>query len=374
MLEIAKHSDLKLTRYPIYPNDKFLAWNAADEYLVNYLNQEYHDLKNILIIEDEFGAIGIHLKADNIYFVNDSILSQRAIITNFNQNKFDTNHLSFLSPYDPYPLNIDLIIIKIPKSNSYFEFLISKLNSHYPPDLPLLAATMVKYLNSTLYETCHSLLNNMQYSLTWKKAKIITGKLSGQKNNQDFITKVKHDNLTLINYVNLFSSSRIDIGTRFLLENLSLINLSPDLENIIDLASGNGIIAFSLLALLPQAKFWLTDISSSAYHSAKASISYNQLNSDSITLIKDHALDSFPADFADLIITNPPFHDNHKVSLTPTLSIFADCFRVLKNHKMLIVVANKHLGYHQHLKKIFSEVKIITQNDKFIILSAIKSI
>ncbi|MBI9031284.1 methyltransferase [bacterium] len=374
MLEIAKHSDLKLTRYPIYPNDKFLAWNAADEYLVNYLNQEYHDLKNILIIEDEFGAIGIHLKADNIYFVNDSILSQKGIISNFNQNKINTSNLSFLSPYDPFPKDIDLIIIKIPKSNSYFEFLISKLNSHYPPDLPLLAATMVKYLNSTLYETCHSLLNNMQYSLTWKKAKIITGKLKGQKNNQDFITKVKHANLTLINYINLFSSSKIDIGTRFLLDNLSLINFPPNLDNIIDLGSGNGIIAFSLLTLLPQAKFWLTDITSSAYHSAKATISYNQLDSNNITLSKDHALDSFPADFADLIITNPPFHENHKVSIAPTLSIFADCFKVLKKNKMLVVIANRHLGYHQHLKKLFSEVNIITQNDKFIILSAIKSI
>jgi len=151
---------------------------------------------------------------------------------------------------------------------------------------------------------------------------------------------------------------------------LDKITYPDEIDNIIDVASANGILGIKLLPHVDKCNLWLSDISFSAYESAKATIAVNNLDSDKVNILVDNSLDSFQADFADLIVINPPFHNNHKVTISTALTIFDDCAKVLKKDGLLIVVANKHLGYHVHLAKLFSEINIINQNDKFVIISA----
>jgi len=206
MINYPKNSKLKLSRYPLDPNGKFLAWDAADQYILNHVNHKLEKYQNILIIEDEFGAIGLGLKAEHIYFVNDSILSRKGIIHNFNQNQVSTSNLTFLSPYEVFPQDIDLIILKIPKVNRYLEFLFHKLNNLYSDNTSFIAGSMVKYLNTSIYELFKSYFSDFIYSLSWKKTKTITGKLIGFSSDLDFRTILTEFDITLINYPNLFSS------------------------------------------------------------------------------------------------------------------------------------------------------------------------
>ena len=371
MLEEMQNSNLKLSRYPIYPNDKFLAWDAADKYILNHLLLSQKKHQNILIIEDNFGAITLGLKAEHIFCVNDSILSRKGIIYNFQKNNIEMSNISFLTPYEDFPEDIDLIILKIPKVNRYLEFLLHKLNTYYSSDTSFIAGSMLKYLNTTIYELFNSYCSEFRYSLTWKKAKIITGKLTGNSIHKEFKIILEEFEITLINFPNLFSANSIDIGTRFLLENFNKIQFAREVDTIIDVGSGNGILGLSLLPHFPQAHLCLTDISYSAYESAMATIQQNNYYDDRIDLVIDNSLDYFKSNFADLIVINPPFHENHKVSLSPALAIFNDCARVLKNNGQLIIVANKHLGYHAHLTKSFSQVQVINKNEKFVIISAL---
>lgn len=361
-----------LRRFPLQEADSFLAWNASDEYIIKEINSRNASYKSVLIIEDEFGAIGISLKADKIYFVNDSILSQKGIKANFILNHKKLNNISFLSPYDSLPADIDLIVMKLPKINRYTEFLLAKLNFYYDENIDFIAGSMVKYLNSTIYDLFQTYLTSFNYSLSWKKAKIITGKLAGKQEIQEFNTSINEFELTLINYPNLFSAQKLDHGTRFLLENYAKLTLPKEINNMIDVGSANGILGLKLLAYAPDSQLWLTDITYSAYESAKATITQNNFNPDQIHLVLDNSVDAFQPDFADLIIINPPFHDNHKVSINTALSIFSDCHKVLKKDGMIVVVANKHLGYHKHLTQIFGNATIIAENSKFVIISAIK--
>lgn len=367
-----KESNLKIDRFPQIPNDKFLAWDAADEYIINHVNANEAHYKHILLIEDEFGAIGINLKADHLYLVNDSILSQKGIIHNFEENNLDISKLSLLSPYQAFPENIDLIILKIPKVNLYLEFLLHKLNNLYKTKIPFIAGAMLKYLNPSIYELFQSYLSDFIYSLTWKKSKIITGRLAGISPIRDFKTTLIEFDLTLINFPNLFSSKRLDIGSRFFLENLEKLLLPNKISKIIDVGSANGILGLALLQKFPSAKLWLSDITYSAYESALATIEANNLDSVQIKVIIENSLAYFLDNFADLIIINPPFHQNHKVSIEASLSIFTDCARVLQVGGKLLIVANKHLGYQSHLKDMFSNVEILFSNAKFVILVAAK--
>lgn len=372
MKEYIKHSNLKLERYPQIPNDTFLAWDASDQYIINQLNESPHKYRSILIIEDDFGALGLSIKADKIYYVNDSILSQKGISHNYNINNLDSTHISFLSPYEEFPDNIDLIIIKIPKVNKYLDFLLNKLNFTYCENTPIIAGSMLKYLNSSIYELCRVNFNQFQYSLSWKKAKVIRGTLTGKSTSNNYISKIKAFDITLTNFPNLFSSRKLDIGTRFFLDYLSDRNFDSNIKHIIDVGSANGVLGLSLISKFSGIKLWLTDISYSAYESACATISENNFNSENIEVIVDNSLDYFQTSFADLIVLNPPFHQNHKVSISTSLSIFVECARVLKDDGELLVIANKHLGYHKHLSSIFPNVDIVQHNDKFMIISAKK--
>ncbi len=372
MFEFSQDANLKLQRYPYIKNDKFQAWDSADEYIVNHIGENYHDLNKVLIIEDDFGAIGLSISAKEIYFVNDSILSTKGINNNLRINQRDTANFHFISPFASFPKDIDLIIIKLPKINKYLEFLLNKLNKVYSSNTPLIAGAKVKYLNPTIYDYCQAYFSTFTYSLSWKKSKIIMAKLSGIHDNKTFLNILADYNLTLCNYPNLFSSDKVDIGTRFLLDNLENIDLSANITKIIDVGSANGILGLTLQKALPQSKLWLTDISYSAYESAKATVKMSNLNPQTISLVIDNALDSFESDFADLIVMNPPFHDKHKVSIQTADLIFKDCYRVLKSKGQLLIVANRHLGYHKHLAKLFSQVQIITFNNKFTLLLASK--
>ena len=174
------------------------------------------------------------------------------------------------------------------------------------------------------------------------------------------------------NFPNLFSYNSLDIGTRFLLENFNKLSFPSQVENIIDVGSANGVLGLSLIPFFSQTKIWLTDITYSAYESALATIKANSFNKENIEVLIGNSLDYFQSDFAKLIVINPPFHQNHKVTIESSLQILKDCFRVLLKEGMLIVVANKHLGYHKHLKKLFSSVEVVQENDKFFIICAIK--
>lgn len=365
-------NNLTLRRYPVLEADNFLAWNASDEYIIKEISSRKAKYKRVLLIEDEFGAIGISLTADKLFFVNDSILSQKGIEANFKLNHKELNNITFLSPYDSFPPDIDLVVMKLPKVNNYCEFLLAKLNLCYQTTVDFIAGSMVKYLNSSIYELFQSYLSEFTYSLSWKKAKIITGKLAGKQEEKEFRTTLTEFDLTLINYPNLFSAQKLDLGTRFLLENYAKLAFPQTVEKIIDVGSANGILGLKLLDYFPDSQLWLSDITYSAYESAKATIQQNNLDPEQIHLVIDNSFAAFQPEFADLIISNPPFHDNHKVSITASVAILNDCYTVLKRGGTLVVVANKHLGYHKHLEQIFGNVTVVATNAKFVVISAVK--
>ncbi|MEN8198079.1 MAG: methyltransferase [Pseudomonadota bacterium] len=75
---------------------------------------------------------------------------------------------------------------------------------------------------------------------------------------------------------------------------------------------------------------------------------------------------------ADLILINPPFHQQHQVGDTIAWNMFKDARRVLRPGGELRVVGNRHLGYHAKLKKLFGNCETIAADSKFVLLKAIK--
>ena len=81
---IINDKNLFLDRFPTgQVNRSLQAWDAADEYLLNYLEQEQltASKQKILIFNDNFGALSCNLSEHELYCVNDSFLSHQGIRT-----------------------------------------------------------------------------------------------------------------------------------------------------------------------------------------------------------------------------------------------------------------------------------------------------
>jgi len=74
---------------------------------------------------------------------------------------------------------------------------------------------------------------------------------------------------------------------------------------------------------------------------------------------------------AELIINNPPFHQQHVVGTQLATKMFCDAKRVLKRGGELWVIGNRHLGYHHTLKKLFGNSELIASDSKFVVLRAV---
>ncbi|KZY83646.1 hypothetical protein A3740_05280 [Oleiphilus sp. HI0068] len=71
-----------------------------------------------------------------------------------------------------------------------------------------------------------------------------------------------------------------------------------------------------------------------------------------------------------MILCNPPFHQQNTVSTSIAQSFFKEAKRALKTGGEVWLVANRHLGYHSDLKRIFGNFENIAANKKFVILKA----
>lgn len=160
-------------------------------------------------------------------------------------------------------------------------------------------------------------------------------------------------------YPGVFSSGNIDYATQFLIEN---IRMNDDDETVLDLGSGNGVIARKIQKLNPDVNLHLMDDSILAVESSKLNVE----NKTTFFHWSDSLKDLSQAKF-DLIISNPPFHFGHETNIEVSLRLFKEITEALNPGGRFICVANQHLNYKVHLDKLFTSVEILAQNKKYII-------
>jgi 23S rRNA (guanine1835-N2)-methyltransferase len=347
-------------RYPIVKNDLLRAWDSADELLVGKV-RELHPLgKKILILNDSFGYITIQLKEYLPVSYSDSFLSTRALEINSNNLIHSVSDLSELVG------QFDLVLARIPKNLSFFEDCLIHLSQLLRPQGQLICTSMLKHLPSGAFDLIQKYIGQTTTSLAQKKARLIFATLEKSSSIQQYPKKVKLDGFEKLftHHSNIFSREKLDIGTRFFLEHL------PKNQSgvILDLGCANGVVGIKTKLLNPEAKIIFSDESFMAIQSAKTN--YAEYFNDEAEFVWTHSFETGKNQSVDLVLCNPPFHAQHTVGDFLAWEMFKDAKRVLKSHGRLIVIGNRHLNYHLTLKKLFSDVQLIDQNSKFVILSA----
>lgn len=372
---IINDKNAHLERFPIAQVNRSLqAWDAADEYLVNHIKDEQmvNDKTRILIVNDNFGALTINYLTNEIYTVSDSYLSHQGIQANIALNNLEANNLTLLSSLDELPESVDLILYKLPKSKHLLTEQLSKIKAKYQK-ATFIACGKAKDIHSSTLTVFEKILGETKTSLAVKKARLIFSELNSSSpiiTNHVKSWPLPNSHFTMHNYANVFAREKLDIGARLFLEHLPTIKAN---QQVIDLGCGNGVIGLSVLNSQPNCQLHFYDESYMAVASAKYNIEQNLPEQQTnCQFYVDDCLTQAENSSADVILCNPPFHQQNATTDHIAWQMFNDSFRVLNKGGELRIVGNRQLGYHIKLQRIFGQVNTIASNKKFVVLSAYK--
>lgn len=371
--------EFQLSRYPLRKKEQLRAWDAADEYLLSYFYEHYsHEAENkkILIVNDSFGALAIALSGTTTTVWIDSVLSQYGILKNFSDNGLPVDNLNIKNSIETPKGEYDVIFIKIPKSLAFLEDQLIRIKPFLLPTTTIIAAGMAKSIHTSTLKLFEKHIGTTKTSLAKKKARLIFTQLN--ENIKSIVSPypksyvLENTDFTLINHANVFSRDSLDIGTRFFLQH---IPQSESYEKIIDLGCGNGVVGLIAAEKNPQARILCLDASYMAVESARLTfddaLNKSLIKTVGVTFKVNDCLSGIKDNSADLILNNPPFHQDNAVGDEVAWQMFNQSKSVLKRNGALFVVGNRHLGYHIKLKKIFGNCKVIATNKKFVILKSV---
>lgn len=383
---------ITLHRFPLAQVNRSLqAWDASDEYLINYITEEklITDDSQVLIFNDAFGALTTHFclpknaeenhQAHNVFCVNDSHISSQGIFTNIKKNQLDASNVKQLNCLDELPSSANIVLFKIPKSKSLLIEQLIKIKNTVASNTIFIAADRAKDIHSSTLKLFEKYLGTTKTSLAVKKARLVFCQLDSTEKTplkSPFPTIWAMPNKTLgrdfmiSNHANVYSREKLDIGGRYFIENLPKV--APN-SKVIDLGCGNGVIGLSVLASEPSAQVQFFDESHMAITSAEENIKNNlpDLISQCQFYLND-CLTDVESNSVDLILCNPPFHQQNATTDHIAWQMFKDSHRVLKKGGELRIIGNRQLAYHIKLQRIFGNEKLIASNDKFVTQSAIK--
>ena len=361
----------QLERLPRRKKELLRAWDAADEYLLQQLADLQLPIAHPLICNDGFGALSVALSQTQPINWSDSWLAHQAARENLLANQRPANEVEFLPSTDPLTQQFELVLIKVPKNLALLEYQLIHLKPHLSNDSKVLLAGMVKAMPTSIWKMLEQIIGPTETSLAHKKARIITAipdhDLPSVKSSYPTSWKLENTEYSLLNHANTFSRDRLDNGTRLMLQHLPITEGAID---IVDLGCGNGVLGMMAAHHNPAANISFIDESYMAIASARHNMQQLTHYTGHADFINADGLKQFADESCDLVLCNPPFHQQQAQLDTVAISMFAESARALREGGVLWVIGNRHLNYHNKLKSWFKQVELVASDRKFVLLKA----
>ncbi|NQY10791.1 MAG: class I SAM-dependent methyltransferase [Flavobacteriales bacterium] len=359
---VKEEIEYKIERHDFSEDKSLTSKSAADEYLLQSFNERAIKPKHLGIYNDRFGFLGCHLNSFEPTLILANKSQEKAININSEANKLPS--ATFSDPLSTLKNKMDIVLIKIPKSLGLFQLLLEHISKNSLVKVTVTCAFMTRHFSPKMLHIAEEYFEVVEQSRAVKKARVLILSKKKKVIKKDLITSLDYNKQAYKQYLGVFSADHIDYATQFFLEH---IDLKKTDEKILDLGSGNGIIANEIHKKFPKAEMHLIDDSFLAVASAELNIKGKNIHhhcNNELAIFEDESFD--------LIVTNPPFHFEYEINIQIPLQLFRDSYRCLKKGGNLQMVASKHLNYKTHLQRFFSSVEIIAEDKKFIIYKCIK--
>ena len=367
------YAELDLIRQPEQANDPLQAFDAADEYLLAQLHAQAPDANcRVLVLNDSFGALAASL-AGRLQVVSsgDSHLAHLALEKNLARNGLPFDSVPFVPASERWQGPFDRVLVRVPKTLALLEEQLIRLQGHLAPGAQVIAGAMIKHLPHAAGDLMEKYIGPVQASLAQKKARLLTATLAERPvARSPYPSRYQLDEpaIELLNHANVFCREGLDIGTRAFLP-----HLPRDLGNarVADLGCGNGVLAVASALTNPDAQYTLVDESYMAVQSAQENWQA-ALGERPATFVAADGLAGVEKQSLDVVLCNPPFHQQQVVGDFLAWRMFQQAREALVVGGALYIVGNRHLGYHSKLVRLFRGVEQVAATPKFVILKARK--
>jgi len=367
------YAELDLIRQPDQANDPLQAFDAADEYLLEQLHAQAPGAAcRVLVLNDSFGALAASLEGHlQVVSSGDSHLARMALEKNLARNGKAFDSVPFVPASEHWQGPFDRVLLRVPKTLALLEEQLIRLQGHLAPGAQVIAGAMIKHLPRAAGDLLEKYIGPVQASLALKKARLLTATLAERPAAvSPYPSRYRLDSpaLELVNHANVFCRDGLDIGTRAFLP-----HLPRDLGNarVADLGCGNGVLAIASALLNPQAHYTLVDESYMAVQSAQENWQA-ALGQREVTVLAGDGLAGVEKQSLDVVLCNPPFHQQQVVGDFLAWRMFQQAREALVVGGALYIVGNRHLGYHSKLARLFRGVEQVAATPKFVILKARK--
>ncbi|MCO2137641.1 class I SAM-dependent methyltransferase [Pseudomonas aeruginosa] len=352
-------AQLDLVRQPEQDGEPLQAFDAADEYLLNQLHERGVTAQcRVLVLNDAFGALAASLAPHvQVTSSGDSHLGFLALRKNLARNGLDLGSVRFVPASETAVGPFDHVLVKVPKTLALLEEQLIRLHGQLAPGAQVVAAGMVKHLPRAAGDLLERYIGPMHASLAVKKARLLIAEAAERPQPRSpYPTRYRLEQppLTLLNHANVFCREG--------LRSLGALRAA-------DLGCGNGVLGIAYALLNPQAELALVDESYMAVQSARENWRA-ALGERPATFRADDGLAGQAAGSLDLVLCNPPFHQQQVVGDFLAWRMFLQARDALAAGGELWIVGNRHLGYHAKLKRLFRGVEQVAANPKFVILKA----
>ena len=371
VLKVAQ-GEFVLERLPKRSLELLRAWDAADEYLLSYMAEQIIDINaRLLIINDGFGALAVGLNSYQPQAFSDSYLSQQATRLNLLANNIPLDHVNLTHSLEPLVGIYDWVLIKAPKTMGLLEDQLIRIRPHLKSTTQIVIGGMIKTMTPTIWKLVERLIGATTTSLAKKKARLIFATLDpaihAPESPYPVCYQLEGTEYLISNHANVFSRDNLDIGTRFFLQHLPVTQGDV---NIVDLGCGNGLLGLIAAERNPEAKVHFVDESFMAVASAKDNFA-RALGVQRLATFKvGDGLQEFADNSVDIILCNPPFHQQNAIGDQIANSMIKAAKDVLRKSGELWIVGNRHLNYQLTLKRTFGNYHLVAENKKFVILKA----
>ena len=366
-------AQLDLIRQPEQQNEPLQAFDAADEYLLSHLAEQQPAAElRVLVLNDSFGALAASLAGKvNVVSSGDSFLAVQGLEKNLARNGMAFDAVTHIPSSEALAGPFDRVLIRVPKTLALLEEQLIRLQGQLAPGAQVIAGAMIKHLPRAAGDLLERYIGPVQASLAVKKARLLIAAAEAKAPvTSPYPTRYRLDTpaIELLNHANVFCREGLDIGTRAFLPHLPK---GLGSARVADLGCGNGVLAIASALQNPDAHYTLVDESFMAVQSA-AENWHAALGEREVTVRASDGLAGQEPQSLDVVLCNPPFHQQQVVGDFLAWRMFQQAREALVVGGALYIVGNRHLGYHSKLARLFRGVEQVAATPKFVILKARK--
>ena len=387
----------RLARYPVRPREQLRAWDAADEYVLQHLAaMEVTGSGVTVVVNDESGALAVALAAratNPVVHWGDSFVSQCATRANLAANGIGAEAVALLGSLDPLPPQIDLLVVKVPKSLAVLDEQLRTLRPSLHPGTVVLGAAMTRHLHTSTLGVFEQVVGSTRTTLAQRKARLVLATVDPALRPAPSRWPVRWQAagtaVTVVAHAGAFAAERLDPGTEVLLDALFRSGAPPARGPlVVDLGCGTGVVGTRVALADPGASVVFVDESFYAVASAEATFRASLGPDRQARFVVGDCLDtvhggasldaghggaSLDAGTVDRVIVNPPFHSGHALTDAIAWDMFVQARRVLRRGGDVWVVGNRHLAYHVKLKRVFGAADVVASTPQFVVLRAVRA-